>query len=170
MAVYKNHEEALGALTDKQRAVLDLVLEHKSSKEIARALCISPYTVDQRIQASRQKLGVSSRGEVARAYAHLKSICGETAYGFPYVDFSLQSGESGDRDARPEPILTLSDVAVVDYLAPWQSGSFTMGGLEAFDNRFGIFGRIFAVFALASLIALAMLAMVSIAGTLSILV
>jgi DNA-binding CsgD family transcriptional regulator len=166
----ESFNEALAALTVKQRAVLDLVLEHKSSKEIARALCISPYTVDQRIHAVRQKFGVSSRGEVARIYARYKSVCGETAYEFPYVDFSQNSVESGNRDARSDPILTLSDVAVIDYPAPWQSGSFRVGGLEALDNRFGIFGRVFAVFALAGMIAMVMLVMVSIAETLSTLV
>jgi DNA-binding CsgD family transcriptional regulator len=167
VAAIKSHDEMLGALTVKQRAVLDLVLEHKSSKEIARALQISPYTVDQRIQAARQKLGVSTRGEIARVYAHLKLVCGESAYEFPYVDFSKNSGESGNRGARSDPILTLSDVAVIDYPAPWQSGSFKVGGLEALDNRFGIFGRVFAVFALACVIAMVMLVMVSIAETLS---
>jgi DNA-binding CsgD family transcriptional regulator len=170
MAELNNQHKALGALTEKQRAVLDLVLEHKSSKEIARVLCISPYTVDQRIQAVRRKLGVSSRGEVARVYARHKAVCEETAYEFPYVDFSLQTDDSVDRDARPDPILTLSDVAVIDYPAPWQSGSFTVGGLEALDNRFGIFGRVFAVFALAGMIAMVMLVMVSIAETLTSLV
>ena len=61
----------LTSLTKKQREVLDLVLQHKSSKEIARTLQISPHTVDQRIVSARQKLGAASRGELARAYSHL---------------------------------------------------------------------------------------------------
>jgi len=55
-------------LTDKQRRVLDLLIENKTSKEIARALGISPYTVDQRISLARGKLGVSSRTELAARY------------------------------------------------------------------------------------------------------
>jgi DNA-binding CsgD family transcriptional regulator len=58
-------------LTDKQRQVLDLLIQHKTSKEISRALGISPHTVDQRIMLSRAKLGVSTRSEVAQAYRRL---------------------------------------------------------------------------------------------------
>lgn len=59
------------SLTGKQREVLDLLLAHKTSKEIARELGISPHTVDQRIQFAKGKLGVDSRGEVAVAYRRL---------------------------------------------------------------------------------------------------
>ena len=39
-------EFTLAGLTAKQREVLDLLIEHKTSKEIARELGISPHTVD----------------------------------------------------------------------------------------------------------------------------
>ncbi|WP_347301920.1 helix-turn-helix transcriptional regulator [Croceibacterium sp. TMG7-5b_MA50] len=61
----------MDALTDKQREVLDLLIAHKTSKEIARELGISHHTVDQRIQFAKTKLGVESRGEVAVAYRAL---------------------------------------------------------------------------------------------------
>src|SRR6478752_3465006 len=57
-------EFMLAGLTAKQREVLDLLIEHKTSKEIARELGISPHTVDQRIQFAKEKLGASSRSEV----------------------------------------------------------------------------------------------------------
>lgn len=63
--------EMLTSLTDKQRAVLDLLIEHKTSKEISRILGISHHTVDQRIMLARAKLGVATRGEVAQAYRRL---------------------------------------------------------------------------------------------------
>ena len=63
--------ECLDSLTDKQRAVLDLLIEHKTSKEISRLLGISHHTVDQRIMLARAKLGVASRSEVAQAYRRL---------------------------------------------------------------------------------------------------
>lgn len=43
----------LQGLTRKQRQVLDLLIEHKTSKEIARRLSISPHTVDQRTQFAK---------------------------------------------------------------------------------------------------------------------
>ena len=58
--------------TEKQCRVLDLLIEHKTSKEIARALGISPFTVDQRIALARAKLGVSSRNELAARYRAMR--------------------------------------------------------------------------------------------------
>ena len=63
--------DALDALTPKQREVLDLLIQHKTSKEISRALGISPHTVDQRIMLARAKLNVATRGEVAQQYRRL---------------------------------------------------------------------------------------------------
>src|SRR5262245_49126162 len=70
----------LGGLTDKQREVLDLLLEHKTSKEIARLLRISPHTVDQRIQFAKDKLGANSRSEAAVAYRRLLETYERTTY------------------------------------------------------------------------------------------
>jgi DNA-binding CsgD family transcriptional regulator len=70
----------LAELTCKQRQVLDLLLEHKTSKEIARELGISPHTVDQRVQFAREKLGTRTRGEAAVAYRRLLETCGQLTY------------------------------------------------------------------------------------------
>lgn len=43
-----------------------MVLRHMSSKDIARALSISPHTVDQRIRHAMKTLGVANRVEAAR--------------------------------------------------------------------------------------------------------
>ncbi|MFO1255978.1 MAG: helix-turn-helix transcriptional regulator [Sphingomonadaceae bacterium] len=159
--------KALATLTDKQREVLDLVLEHKSSKEIGRALSISPYTVDQRIAAARQKLNVASRGEVARAYAQLREICGQSAYEFSYVGVADELDHCSPQDPHLDPVFALSDVAAIELSPPWQGKIDAGAGLEALDRRFGIFGRIIAVFGLAALIAMTFLTMVAIAQTLS---
>lgn len=59
----------LARLTDGQRAVLALVAQYKSSKEIARILSISPHTVDQRLKRVQAILGVASRFDAARLFA-----------------------------------------------------------------------------------------------------
>jgi hypothetical protein len=143
------------------------VLQHKSSKEIARTLGISPYTVDQRIAAARQKLNVCTRGELARAYAELLEICGQTAYDFPHIAIDGESDQSDRRDLQLDPVIALSDVATLTMLPPWQAQTGSSAGLEALDRRFGIFGRVLAVFGLAAFIALMFLAMVAIAQTLT---
>jgi len=74
-------DKSLLGLTAKQREVMDLLIEHKTSKEIARALGISPHTVDQRINFVKSKLGVASRGEAAVEYRRLvELLCERSTY------------------------------------------------------------------------------------------
>ena len=64
----------LSALTDKQRQVLDLLIEYTTSKEIAKRLAISPHTVDQRIEFAKRKLGARSRQDLAVQYRQMVEI------------------------------------------------------------------------------------------------
>lgn len=75
----------LDDLTEKQRAVLDLLLQHKTSKEISRQLGISPHTVDQRILLARAKLNVATRADVANEYRRLLSLYGQPIYPSPHL-------------------------------------------------------------------------------------
>lgn len=52
-------------LTDGQRAVLRMVNRHMETKEIARALGISPDGVNQRIKTAMRTLGVNKRRDAA---------------------------------------------------------------------------------------------------------
>lgn len=88
-----------GQLTDKQKEVLDLLVQHKTSKEIAREIGVSPHTVDQRINFSKKKLQVNSRGELALAYRRLKAIYEPTIYQKSHIEtdtiFMNGSGTDG---------------------------------------------------------------------------
>jgi DNA-binding CsgD family transcriptional regulator len=55
-------------LTEGQKACLRLVAQHHTSKEIARTLGISPFTVDQRLDAARRKLNATSRIDAAKMF------------------------------------------------------------------------------------------------------
>lgn len=66
--------ECWARLTAKQRACLDLLLERKTSKQMARILGIAKPTVDQRIASARGVLGAADRDEAALRYARLKAI------------------------------------------------------------------------------------------------
>ena len=55
-------------LTEGQKACLRLVVQHQTSKEIARTLGISPFTVDQRLDAARRKLNAASRIDAAKIF------------------------------------------------------------------------------------------------------
>lgn len=142
-----NAERVLASLTPAQTEVLDRVLLHKTSKQIARELDIAPNTVDQRVKAAWMKLGVKSRASAAREYARLKSICGQTTYGsagIPKSALSVDRGTESDFDSKP-PIRHL----------------------EGIDQRFGRFGRLGAILAIALVIALSAMLVLNVAITLS---
>lgn len=86
----------LGGLTEKQRDVLDLLVLHKTSKQIARELGISPHTVDQRITAARTKFGVDNRNELAAEYRRARVVSDGTEIYESPVYQSSQVGMSGD--------------------------------------------------------------------------
>jgi DNA-binding CsgD family transcriptional regulator len=60
--------KSLPKLTSKQRDVMALVADNRTSKEIAARLDISESAVNQRIEMIRQRLGGLPRGELARLY------------------------------------------------------------------------------------------------------
>lgn len=64
----------IAKLTEAQRACLRRVLQHMTSKDIARELDISPHTVDQRLRVAARTLGVSSRIEAARLLAEHEGL------------------------------------------------------------------------------------------------
>lgn len=91
-------ESPLLDLTAKQREVLDLLIQHKTSKEISRLLGISPHTVDQRIMLARAKLGVGSRNGVAQAYRRLIETYEQPVYELSHVGFPPLPVETLDRE------------------------------------------------------------------------
>jgi FixJ family two-component response regulator len=66
-AVARPQRQRLDKLSDREREVLDWVLEGKSSREIGEALYISVKTVEFHRARIMQKLGVRSAAELFRA-------------------------------------------------------------------------------------------------------
>lgn len=91
-------ENPLLELTGKQREVLDLLIQHKTSKEISRLLGISPHTVDQRVMLARAKLGVASRNEVAQAYRRLIETYEQPVYELSHIGFPTLPAENPERE------------------------------------------------------------------------
>lgn len=140
-------ESDIAGLTAKQLEVLDLLLEHKTSKEIARLLDISPYTVDQRINFAKDKLGVRTRGEAAVAYRRLIETYEQPAYGNSGIaqqpDFAeLEAGSQGSlpESARSAP--------VPQDRAPAPEADFRVTP-ELFDGRYGTLVRLGAILVIA---------------------
>jgi DNA-binding CsgD family transcriptional regulator len=99
-------------LTEKQRACLDLLIEHKTSKEIARLLDISKHTVDQRLNLARDTLGAQDRNESAFIYRQMKEKYDRVTYDAV--------------DVPPAPTLVRSD---------FPDGA-SVGGMELHDSSF----------------------------------
>lgn len=85
-----NNSIGLDSLSAKQCECLELVLKRKTSKQIAIELGISRYTVDQRLDIARRRLGAEDRQEAASIYAGLK----EGIQAFVYDESSQPSPSS----------------------------------------------------------------------------
>jgi len=147
--------------------VLDLLIEHKTSKEIARILRISPHTVDQRIQFAKDKLGAHSRSEAAMAYRRLREIYGQVTYedsGIAVLAGPPQDGlvpqvpfQETLRGMRTQSIPSADtelDYAVVQ---------------ELFEGRHGTLVRLGAIVAIAVLLVIVVVGGVAILSQLSLL-
>jgi DNA-binding CsgD family transcriptional regulator len=155
--------DVLSNLTVKQAEVLDLLLQHKTTKQIARELNIAPNTVDARIAAVRDKWGTPSRNATARVYAHLLETCEKPPCGFLPLDEDFIPDQVLLRDLPRSPHFSVSDVQTYEHLA-WLGERRT--GLEALDANFGKFGRVGAIVVLAMVLAVIVVASLAIADAL----
>jgi DNA-binding CsgD family transcriptional regulator len=91
------------ALNEGQKDCLRLVMQHFSSKEIARKLALSPHTVDKRLKLATAILGVSSRVDAARIFAEVDGNGAAQSYAGAHANasafFNRQSSldQSGDQ-------------------------------------------------------------------------
>lgn len=86
-------------LTAGQRACLELVDDHATSKEIALRLGISRHTVDARLRQAMQTLGVLSRREAAVIW---RAASGMEAYQpFAYQSPQIEPLEPGRAERTP---------------------------------------------------------------------
>ncbi len=90
-------------LTDKTCEVLDLLIDHKTSKAIALMLEISPHTVDQRIQFAKRCLGAKSRSDLARLYRDIKLTYGQMTYEESHMSNAIKAVQHRRQDERVRP-------------------------------------------------------------------
>ncbi|MDT7529018.1 helix-turn-helix transcriptional regulator [Sphingopyxis sp. SE2] len=106
-------EDRWNRLTDKQRACLDMLIEHKTSKEIARLLDISKHTVDQRLTTARDVLGAADRNETAVIYRRLKQTYDRMTYDAVGIPPSPALVRSEFPDGSPPNLMELHDSSEV---------------------------------------------------------
>lgn len=162
-----NGRDLLAGLTGKQREVLDLLLQHQTSKEIARRLEISPHTVDQRIEFAKRKLGVNSRSEVAVTYRRLLQLSGRLTYeesGIAGVGIGRDDASGAQASLKePAPWTPIRSGASAEA----QADFLVVQGM--FDGRYGTLMRLGAIIAIAVLLTLLVLGALATLSQLSVL-
>ena len=144
-------DSPLGALTPKQREVLDLLIEHKTSKEIARRLDISPHTVDQRIEFAKRKLGLRSRNELAAQYRQMVEIYDHLTYEFSRIGSPAIPLDDGRRDEVELALLaTHPNLTKLGHDSAGDADYRVVP--EMFEGRYGTLARIGAIVATAALL------------------
>jgi DNA-binding CsgD family transcriptional regulator len=145
----KDSRARLDRLSEKQKQVLDRLLLHQTSKEIARALDISPHTVEQRIRLAKEKLGVGRRSDLATEYRRLREVCDKIAY----EDLRI------DAPALPLP-LSVGPVERTDLIEPLEQISHPVQTVERekdvtlvpliFQGRTGVLVKVGVIVAIAA--------------------
>lgn len=157
---------SLEQLTAKQREILAHLAQHKSSKQIALDLGMTPNTVDKQIKLVRGKWRTRDRNETAQVFIYLRN---EGAENWPPRFLARDEYLITSPDIVPDlPRSTqfrLSDVLASepfefrDQVAP--------EGLEALDARFGKAWRIAAIPLLALALAMVLLCGLAVAQAFS---
>ena len=71
-------KEGFGALTEKEKQTLRLIVRGHDAKSVARSLGLSVHTINERLRDARRKMAVSSSREAARLLFDFPSPSSET--------------------------------------------------------------------------------------------
>lgn len=153
------------SLTEKQVEVLELLIEHRSTKQIAQILKISPSAVDKRLYGAADRLGESDRRKLARHYLELKATCKKHTGESSHLELPHSLPHSPGRDTEATGHFTFNDASSFTSFAPWTE-DHRLPYLEKLDTRAGRLGRLAVIAATAVVIALLLLASLAIARTL----
>ncbi|UUL82335.1 helix-turn-helix domain-containing protein [Sphingomonas qomolangmaensis] len=96
--------DSVSRLNKGQLACLRLVMEGRTSKEIAKTTGISPHTVDQRLRIAIQTLGVDNRFEAARLVRQVEQDAYQSLIHAPLQRAAYQTPDVAlaDRHALPD--------------------------------------------------------------------
>lgn len=160
-------------LSDKHREVLDLLVERKTSKEIARILGVSKPAIDQRFATARQILEAANRNEAAIVYARLKQIYGDTQTYDRVIYDSVQVPEppilvpSDFPDGDPDPVLKLSDITTPTFRTASGPREFLPPFREGWKHTHGIQARVVIMVAVLAVLVIVVFLGLSISETLT---
>lgn len=158
-------ELCLDDLTENERLVLDGLLAHKKSKQIARDLNISVSAAEERIRSARHKLNAPDRSAAVRIYAGLRAEHRVSVPSFQGVEeYSIRPDELF-RELRGGPGFELNDAQ--DWAGFNEAYRQPRTLLESFDRVFGWPGRLLLIVACFVLLCLALGQVFDVAQTLN---
>src|SRR4051812_18314461 len=112
-------KEGFGALTEKEKQTLRLIVRGHDAKSVARSLGLSVHTINERLRDARRKMAVSSSREAARLLLEVEGggvgstdpdLFGDTRIGEdatgPRVDQVTAPFSGAGRAYRPAWIIT----------------------------------------------------------------
>lgn len=158
-------ELCLDHLTENERVVLDGLLAHKKSKQIARDLDISISAAEERIRSARQKLGAADRSTAIRIYATLRAEHRVSVPSFQGVEELPIHPDELVRELRGGPRFELNDAQ--DWAGFSEANRQPRTLLETFDGKFGWLGRLLLIIACFVLLCLALGQVFEVAQTLN---
>jgi DNA-binding CsgD family transcriptional regulator len=130
---------SLSILTDKQREVLALVADNRTSKEIAGLLGVSESAVNQRIEMVRARLGGLPRGELARLYrlefAPEESELEKLTWQKIHLPGGVLTGQGGGTEGIPSPAFGGSHTGQLGSRDGSQLSAFLLGSTPAWLSR-----------------------------------
>ena len=149
-------QRAFTALTRKQIAVLDLLANNRTSKEIGHALGIAEATVNRRIEVLRSRLGGVTRHELARRYRDWTSLadtsepaadpCVETPPQFlPLAEPGLVRHVSGQDETATD---RFEDALSLSLEAPWSREARQRIVPGVLDGKHAVLARIATIIAM----------------------
>lgn len=108
---------AFGHATEKQLEAIDLAAEGLISKQIARQLGVTPRSIDQRIDALRQKAGNMARTDLVRHYRAWMS----TRERIPCDPIPVTQAATTTPQESLQPVtdFVFEDSLTFDERAPW---------------------------------------------------
>lgn len=116
------HSFSFELLTERQREVLDLLIDDRTSKEIAAGLGISPSAVNQHIETVRFRMDGIPRAELTRRYRVFRSREDATCKQFPSQTLHLVDTPA-DRDTQQldaaDGLHRFGDSMTFTVEAPW---------------------------------------------------
>lgn len=132
-------DASLPALTEKQREVLALVADNRTSKEIAGRLGISESAVNQRIEMIRARMGGLPRGELARLYRQAFQTEEMAEQNTTWQKIQLPGAglalHEGATEGISSSVLGGSQTAWLDDRDGSQLSSFLLGSMPAWLSR-----------------------------------